>query len=200
MKENKNATFIQRLGALVIDLLMLLCISSIITTVTVDMDNYQKLSKELTSVENQYIKGKIAPMTYINKAMDINYDISRETGLSTIIMVAVYILYFIVFQFKKNGQTLGKKLMKIRVVSNDDKDLTINQITVRSLIINCILADLLVLTVSILGTKNVYMVGILTIEFIQYILLFVIAIMVLSRKDKRGLHDVVTNTKVIKEV
>ena len=200
MKENKNATFIQRLGALVIDLLMLLCISSIITTVTVDMDNYQKLSKELTSVENQYKKGKLEPMTYINKAMDINYDISRETGLSTIIMVAVYILYFIVFQFKKNGQTLGKKLMKIRVVSNDDKDLTINQMAVRSLIINCILADLLVLTVSILGTKNVYMVGILTVEFIQYILLFVIAIMVLSRKDKRGLHDVVTNTKVIKEV
>ena len=97
MKENKNATFIQRLGALVIDLLMLICISSVITTVTVDMDNYQKLSKELTSVENQYKKGKIAPMTYINKAMDINYDISRETGLSTIIMVAVYILYFIVF-------------------------------------------------------------------------------------------------------
>ena len=46
MKDNKNATFIQRLGALVIDLLMLLCISSIITTVTVDMDNYQKLSKK----------------------------------------------------------------------------------------------------------------------------------------------------------
>lgn len=200
MKDNKNATFIQRLGALVIDLLMLLCISSIITTVTVDMDNYQKLSKELTSVENQYKKGKIAPMTYISKAIDINYDISRETGLSTIIMVAVYILYFIIFQFKKNGQTLGKKIMKIRVVSNDDKDLNINQIAVRSLIINCILADLLVLTVSILGSKNVYMVGIFTVEFIQYILLFVIAIMVLSRKDKRGLHDVITNTKVIKEV
>lgn len=200
MNENKNATFIQRLGALVIDLLMLLCISSIITTVTVDMDNYQKLSKELTSVENQYKKGKIAPMTYISKAIDINYDISRETGLSTIIMVAVYILYFIIFQFKKNGQTLGKKIMKIRVVSNDDKDLNINQIAVRSLIINCILADLLVLTVSILGSKNVYMVGIFTVEFIQYILLFVIAIMVLSRKDKRGLHDVITNTKVIKEV
>lgn len=200
MKENKNATFIQRLGALFIDLLMLICISSVITTLTVDMDNYQKLSKELTSVENQYKKGKIAPMTYISKAIDINYDISRETGLSTIIMVAVYILYFIVFQFKKNGQTLGKKLMKIRVVSNDEKNLNINQMAVRSLIINCILADLLVLAVSILGNKNVYMVGLLTVEFIQYILLFVIAIMVLSRKDKRGLHDVITNTKVIKEV
>lgn len=198
MTETKNATFIQRFGALVIDLLMLICISSVITTVTVDMDNYQKLSKELTSVENQYKKGKTDSMTYINKAIDINYDISRETGLSTIIMVAVYILYFIVFQFKKNGQTLGKKLMKIRVVSNDEKNLNINQMAVRSLIINCILAELLVLAISILGTKNVYMVGLLTVEFIQYILLFVIAIMVLSRKDKRGLHDVITNTKVIK--
>lgn len=198
MKETKNATFIQRLGAIVIDLLLLMCISSIITTVTVDMDNYQKLSEELTSVENQYLDGEIAPRTYVNKAIDINYDISRETGLSTIIMIAVYILYFIIFQFKKKGQTLGKKIMKIKVVSNDEKTLTINQVAIRALIINCILADLLVLAVSILGTKNVYMVGLLTVEFIQYILLFVIAIMVLSRKDKRGLHDVITNTKVIK--
>lgn len=200
MKETKYATFIERLAALVIDMILILFISSIITAFTVDMDNYQKLTDELTSVEQQARDGKIEPITYANKFMDINYDISRETGLSTIIMIAVYILYFIIFQFKKSGQTLGKKIMRIKIVSNDEKELTINQMAIRSLIINCILADLLLLAVSILGSKDVYIVGIITIEFIQYILLFVIAIMVLSRKDKRGLHDVITNTKVIKEV
>ena len=200
MKETKNATFIQRLCALFIDLLLLITISSIFTAFTVDTDNYQKLSDELTTVEKQYLNKEISPEVYVSKSMDINYDISRQTGISTIISIALSILYFMVFQFKRGGQTIGKKLMKIKLVSNNDKELTMNQIAVRSLIIDCILSDLLVLAITIIGSKNVYLVGYVTIELIQYILLFVIAIMVLSRKDKRGLHDIIANTKVIKEV
>lgn len=200
MKETKNATFIQRLIALVIDLVMIMLVSSLFTVFTVDMDNYQKLSDELISVEKQLEKGEITPTVYMSKSLDINYDLSRETALTTIVTIALSIVYFMIYQVKKNGQTLGKKLMKIRLVSNDEKDLTMNQVAVRSLIINCVLADILLLALALIGTKNIYMIGTITVEMIQYIIFFVIAIMVLSRKDKRGLHDLITNTKVIKEV
>lgn len=200
MKETKNATFIQRLIALVIDLVIIMLVSSIFTAFTVDMDNYQKLSDELVSVEKQLEKEEITPTVYMSKSMDINYDLSRETALTTIVTIALSIVYFMIYQVKKNGQTLGKKLMKIRLVSNDEKDLTMNQVAVRSLIINCVLADILLLALALIGTKNIYMIGTITVEMIQYIIFFVIAIMVLSRKDKRGLHDLITNTKVIKEV
>lgn len=200
MKKSKNATFIQRLGAFAIDMIILALILSIFTVFTVDTDNYQKLSDELVEVEEQCLEGEITPMVYLNKSMDINYDISRETALTTIISIALSMIYFMVYQFKKNGQTIGKKIMKIRIVSNDEKNLTMNQFAVRSLIINCVLADLLLLAIVLIGTKNIYMIGTFTIEIIQYVLLFVIAIMVLSREDKRGLHDVIANTKVIKEV
>ena len=200
MKETKNATFIQRLIALVIDLVIIMLVSSIFTAFTVDMDNYQKLSDELVSVEKQLEKEEITPTVYMSKSMDINYDLSRETALTTIVTIALSIVYFMIYQVKKNGQTLGKKLMKIRLVSNDEKDLTMNQVAVRSLIINCVLADILLLTLVLICTKNIYMIGAVIIEMIQYIVFFIIAIMVLSRKDKRGLHDLITNTKVIKEV
>ena len=200
MKEIKNATFIQRLGAFIVDMIIIGLILSIFTTFTVDVDNYEKISNELVEIEEQYLNGDISPTTYISKSMDINYDISRETGLVSIIGVALSILYFVVYQVKKNGQTIGKKIFKIKLVSNNEKELNTNQVAVRSLIINSILADILLITLTLLGTKNIYVIGSLTVEFITYILLFISAIMVLSRKDKRGLHDIVANTKVIKEV
>ena len=52
---------------------------------------------------------------------------------------------------------------------------------------------------TLFGNKNIYYVGTFTVEIIQYIFVFVTAIMILSRKDKRGLHDLIINTQVVKE-
>ncbi len=200
MKENKNAAFVQRLVALLIDLFIISIIVSIFTIFTINNDNYQKLVNESVEVKNNYLDEKINFQTYLSKSIDINYDISRQTAIETMITVAIYILYFIVFQFYKNGQTIGKKIMKIKIISNDSSDLTMNQIAIRSLIINDIFVNLVMLAVVILGTKDIYFVSLIVLEIIQIILIFIISIMILSRKDKRGLHDVITNTRVIKEV
>ena len=75
MKETKNATFIQRLIALVIDLVIIMLVSSIFTTFTVDMDNYQKLSDELISVEKQLEKEEITPTVYMSKSLTILFNL-----------------------------------------------------------------------------------------------------------------------------
>ena len=196
---NKKAAFVERLGALLIDILIITIFTSIISTFIINTDNYNKLTKESSKLMEEYIAGKVKPTTYISRASDISYDISRETAGLSIITIGIYILYFIVFQYKNNGQTVGKKILKLRVVSNNDKELTMNSFAVRSLIVNNILVDMMILSVSILGTKDIYFVSSLVLEFIEYSLLFAIAITVLSRKDKRGIHDLITNTKVIKE-
>ena len=48
--------------------------------------------------------------------MDNSYQLSKETGLTNIVTIVVYVLYFIVYQMYMNGQTIGKRIMKIRVV------------------------------------------------------------------------------------
>lgn len=200
MENVNNATFVQRLIALIIDIFLISCVVSLVSTFMVNTDNYNKLQKEATEVRNDYMDGKIKPNTYINKAMDINYDLSKQTALVTIVNIGFYILYFIVYQYKNNGQTLGKKLMKIRVVSNNDQELSINNFAIRSLMVDNIFIDMMILSITILGTKDMYGTGTMILGGIEYILLFIIGITVLSRKDKRGLHDLITNTKVIKEV
>lgn len=200
MKNKKSASFVERLGALIIDLVIITLCTSIFSTFVVDKDNYEKLTKESSELMEKYMNGKIKPTTYINRASDISYDLSRTTGGLSIITIGIYILYFIVFQFKNNGQTIGKKVFKLRVISNDEKELTMNNFAIRSLLVNNILGDLIILSLSILGTKNMYFASSMLVQVIEYCLIFAIAITVLSRKDKRGIHDLITNTRVIKEI
>lgn len=202
MKDEENAYFIKRLGALIIDMIIVSTVVSMFTFFVNNNSNYEKLTREYSDVMEQAMDKKTSPKEYKNllsKASDISYDLSKQTVVVSFISLTMYILYFIVFQFYNKGQTIGKKLMKIKIESNDGKDLTMNQLAVRSLIINSILANLILLAVIILGSKDVYFVSSTTVSMIQYIIIFTTAIMILFRKDKRGLHDVITNTKVINE-
>ena len=61
--------------------------------------------------------------------------VGKIQGISILITVLVSIIYFVVFQYNNKGQTLGKKLMKIKVNSLNG-DLTMNQLVVRSLLVN----------------------------------------------------------------
>lgn len=202
MKSEENAYFIKRLGALILDMIIVSIVVSMLTFFVNNNSNYEKLTKEYNDVMEQAMDKKTSPKEYkklLSKASDISYDLSKQTVVVSFVSLTMYILYFIVFQFYNKGQTIGKKLMKIKIESNDGKDLTMNQLAVRSLIINSILANLILLAVIILGSKDVYFVSSTTVSMIQYIIIFTTAIMILFRKDKRGLHDVITNTKVINE-
>ena len=202
MKSEENAYFIKRLGALILDMIIVSTVVSMLTFFVNNNSNYEKLTKEYNDVMEQAMDKKTSPKEYkklLSKASDISYDLSKQTVVVSFVSLTMYILYFIVFQFYNKGQTIGKKLMKIKIESNDGKDLTMNQLAVRSLIINSILANLILLAVIILGSKDVYFVSSTTVSMIQYIIIFTTAIMSWFKKDKRGLHDVITNTKVINE-
>lgn len=200
MKMTRTASFIERLVAFLIDVILISIITSIFSVVVVNSSNYNKLLHESSKLINQSAEGKIERDTYISRASDVAYDLSRETAGLTIISLAIYISYFMIYQYKKDGQTIGKKIMKLRVVSNDERKLSMNNFAIRSLIINGILVDMMKLSITLLGTKDIYFLSIRILEPINYILLFAIAMFVLIRKDNRGLHDIITNTKVVKEI
>lgn len=199
MKKN-NASFIKRFLAFIIDMFIVIVVSSIITLPFSSNNNYEKLSKESAEVMEQYLSGKIDPKTYISKTSDINYDISKETGMVTIITIGIYILYFVILQFYNKGRTFGKKILKIKTVSSiDDNNLTMNQVAFRALIIDSILLNLILVIVTLFGNKDIYFTSSMVLELINMVVLFATAIMVLSREDHRGLHDLVAKTKVINE-
>lgn len=186
----------KRFVAFVIDLIIISCITSVISFIVPQSENAKKLNEELTTVSTDYVNGDIKEDEYINKIAPITYRLDKENFIFSIIGTVISILYFIVFAFIKNGQTLGKKVMGIKVIKHKG-DLTINDMIFRSFIINSLLFDLILL-VLLFTTKDVaYLYSITILSYIQLGLIFVSALMVLIRKDNLALHDIITKTKVV---
>ena len=105
----------------------------------------------------------------------------------------------VVYQFYNKGQTLGKRLMKIRVVSNDNRELTINDYIFRSMILNSVLVNILVVVLVMFMNKNYYFYVSFPLQLVQIVLSLITIFMILFRKDGRGLHDMVAHSKVVME-
>ena len=129
-----NKPTIKRACAYLIDLMLVLIISSLFTGI-------EALNPNADKYEETYDKYKtiISNTTDINtinneEIMNVTYDMSKY-GLSvSVINLVVTFLYFVVFQYMNNGKTVGKVLMKIKVVSKDRKKLKFDQILLRAII------------------------------------------------------------------
>ena len=113
--------------------------------------------------------------------------------------IILSLFYFVVLQFYFNGQTLGKKIMKLRVVSNDNKNINIFSFLIRSLIVNEIFISSLNLICILFLSKNVYFTYSKVIYFVTYFIEILIVFTIIFSKDNRGIHDILANTKVIDE-
>lgn len=196
-----KAYFVQRLGAFIIDMLIVSLIASLIygcfPISKQQMKNIDKLNNEVAVLADSFIEGELEVKEYLNKSIEINYDISYQSILSNIIYLVIIILYFIVFQFYNKGQTLGKKLLKIKIIKADDSELGMNDLVIRALIINSVLVMMVDLVLVLFVTKGVYMYSNLIIGFIETIVIIVSAFMVMYSKNGQGIHDKIAKTKVV---
>ena len=109
------------------------------------------------------------------------------------------IAYFIIFQFFNGGQTIGKKLMKIRIRKQDDGILKIQDIIIRTLIINSIITTIVTLIAVLMVNSESYYIIRTVISTAETLFVLVSSFMILYRKDKLGLQDLMTHTEVVKE-
>lgn len=192
-----KALFIQRLGAFLIDIMLVSMFASLITVPFTKENHNDKLAERAIEIQQQYMDKKITIEDYMDEYSSIYYKMSRNNGLLSLVIIILNILYFIVYQFYNDGRTMGKKLMGIKVVS-DDKDLNMDQLVLRSLIANFILVDIIVFVFMLFVPSNLFIYCAGFVQLIQYIVVFISVFMIMFRKDGRGLHDIFTRTKVIR--
>lgn len=195
-----NKPILKRACAYIIDLMLILIISSLFAGIEALNPNEEKYEETY----NQY-KTMISNASDINsinneEVINITYDMSKYGISIEIINLVVTVLYFVVFQYLNNGKTLGKTLMKIKVVSKDNKKIKFYQILLRSLIINSILSLFVLILILLFCSKSIYLLSSRYIQFIDMTLVFVSIIMILFRQDGRGLHDIIARTEVIYDI
>lgn len=194
--ENNKAYFLQRLLAYVLDMTIVVLVSTLISYPFISTKAVDKLNKQSSEILEKYQNQEISAKTYFNQSMDNSYQLSKETGLTNIVTIVVYVLYFIVYQMYMNGQTIGKRIMKIRIVKNKDGTLSMNDMLVRGLINNYILANILI-AIFVLINRNTYVYGSSIVQIIQYAILIASIFMIIIRKDGRSVAALICGTKVV---
>ena len=192
-----KAMFSQRVLAFLIDLVLLSMITSLITMFIPMNDTATKLYEEQNRVLEDYVAGNVPMEEYVNQMFDLGYDISKQTVIISIVGVVISLLYYVVYPCYNNGQTFGKKLMKIKIKKTNDKELTMNDLLVRSMINNSILVNIINVILVLFLSKNIFLSASSLVSSIQYIVLIISLIMIAFTKNAQGLHDKVVHTEVV---
>ena len=179
-----------------IDIFLVSLVTTLLVFPFVDSKSVTKLKDNMNQITEDYVNGEINEKTFLAESESINYQLAKQTGASTFAIIIIKMLYFIVFQLYNKGQTLGKSMFKIKVVSTDG-ELSTNQMILRTFMIDSILYSILGFALMIFASQSTYFYGMLVFEIIQYIFMIICAVMMMFTKDGRGLHDLVSRTKVV---
>lgn len=128
------------------------------------------------------------------------YPLNIIVGLLSFMAAIFYYVY--VPMFISNGQTLGKKIMKLRIVSNDYTQVSKRQIFIRQFVIILLLEGSLYTSSNMLHQVLNEITGANIVNIYNTIgiaITVVSVLLVIMLKSRRALHDVITNTRVITE-
>ena len=190
-------TSLKRIIAFVIDIVIVSLVVSLINLLPLDpyKDKYKDAYEKYNEVVQKSTEDE--KNDYKDEIIELNYEVYKYRTYSSMFSATALILYFGVLPLVMNGQTLGKKIMKLRVISNNEKKLNFWKYLIRIVILNNI-------WLSLINIGEVYVVSGVKFYYVTYVISMLSSliymlnlIMVMFRKDNRGLHDMVAGTKVI---
>lgn len=194
----KKAFLLQRVCAYFIDYLIIFVIGILLSNfLMLDTDKYNKAVDNTIKLTEDYSNGDINIDQYYDGITTNNYMIERCSILVTLTGLAVSIGYFGSYAYYKDGQTIGKKVMKIKVVSSDGNGLSLIKFLLRASLISgfytSILSSFMALVFELDLYKNIYIV----LQNINSIFMITTILFTLIRKDNRAIHDLIVGSIVV---
>ena len=188
-----EAKFSKRLLAYTLDI-TILGIVLLLTNIIIPKDN-KDLNVKLDTLNESYLNEEIGFNEYLNNYSEISYNLDKQNIIYTVVNIVFVIAYFIILPYFLNGQTIGKKVFKIKVTK--ENKLTIISLIIRNLIINGLGYMLLSLLLIYILKPYTYFVTTTILSLIQLTLMIIILIGLIKNKENLILHDRLSNTKVI---
>ena len=127
----------------------------------------------------------------------MNYYLTKEGVATTIVSCSVAVVYYVILCYFCHGITLGKYLMKLRIVSANEKELNMGHYLIRSLFANLILSNLISIIFVLTMDKSTFINFYPKVSNALTVFLLATILFMMYRNDGRGLHDLMANTKII---
>lgn len=188
----------KRILAYLIDVVIVLFASSMLSSISYlnpQLETYNKYYDEYSEKTKDYLDKKTADDEYLQITNDYSYKLERNSVYSSIISVVTILLYFGVFQKYNNGQTLGKKLLNIRVKGN----LNVFKYLLRTAIIYNVFINVAKIILIVTLDQNQYLNANKYLYALALVVEVTTIVMIMLRKDHKGLHDLIVGSEVVEE-
>lgn len=187
-----KSKLLRRILAYMFDMILLIMLVGIVSLIfQSDIENMIK------STNYNYVTGVIDFNTYMDKISALFQSQDKQRIIFYIINIIYIVGYFIVLPLYNNGSTIGQKITGIKVEASYNQKLTFKSLFIRNLVLNGLLYLVFVILFLYLLPPKPYFILISCVGFIQITLVIISIFMVLYRKDKRGIHDLLAKTKVV---
>lgn len=184
----------RRIWAYLIDFLFISLLLSMVENISFLNPRYDEY---LESSEN-YMELLTDGELDLSELGKVVFDLNYNGSVYLIMHFGVYLAYFWGFQYWNKGQTLGKKLMHLKVVNKDDTKISGLKLLIREVILFGLYEDILGLLFINIFKANIYLIINYALATITSNITLVTIIFILFRKDNLGLHDILSKTKVVR--
>ena len=191
---------IKRFIAFIIDIFIVSIISEALSNVSfinIYKDQYIETYGEYQEIYDEFSNENITLEEYNNKVIYYNYELSKLSIISNSIFIIIFIAYFVGANCLYEGQTLGKKLMNIKIVNENNKKVSAWIYFLRTILITGISGTFLLIISVLIFKEDLFYTLSYIICLLQYISQLIIGISIIVNKNGKGLHDWICKTKVI---
>ena len=179
-----------------IDLIIVIALIFIIAAIIPSNENIIVLQNELSDQLNDLLTNKIDFSTFINRYSITYHSLMLNSAHINIFSLIILYLYFVLLPLKNKGQTIGKKIMRIKIVSKKE-NLNKKWLTLRAGLINGIIFTALSIILLYTSSGLSYFLLISLIGLAQIVLIIVNMYILIYRKNSKTIHDKICFTNVI---
>ncbi len=188
----------KRVVAYIIDYFIVALIASLFARVQILNPQYDEYMKEYQNY-TESLKEIMTDESGAEKLESMSYDLAKKSININIISLVVSVIYFVGFQFINKGQTLGKKILKLKLIDTENEKLRFYQVLLNSAVINNLVTTGLTILFITYMSKATYLKYSQVLQLLEIGLLLGSLAFMIMRNDGRGLHDLLAKTNVVKE-
>jgi len=189
---------IKRIKSFMIDFLILLAFFFLVQVMIPKTDYVKKLEAEQNTIMEDYFAHRIHFQEYVSLYGDVFYESSLEGQIPYLLYIIFMLCYFIVLPFFWKGRTIGCYVCGVQIERFDQGPLHPWQLFIRYSIVFGLGYVFLNNLFLLLLPSSYYFICISIVAVFQFVLAIFSMMTVIFRKEKRGLHELLSNTEITK--
>ncbi len=198
----KKVYFTQRAMAYLIDsIIIFFAVSLLLWLIGLFVPRNAKVEEAVESFTTAYEELLTNPneenmLSFYEEQNKNIYIAEKDTVIELVLTLIIDIAYFGAFQFMNKGQTLGKKLMKLKVVSDDDKNYSYGISILRTCLTYNLFSSAILSLILVICSAETFLIPYGIISLVSYTFRLITILMAAFRKDGRSLPDIICHTRV----